>query len=468
MRSLQSNRGSVLIVALMFAAIIAISLTSYLKLSLSAGTLANRGFYMNAAQNLVDAGFERTIWALNDAKANPAPANWVDRAGFTQISSTEYRGTFPTDQPYYILSGNVKGQVKVWALYDTTTKVWHAVAKAIVTLGDGTTLDKTAECYLQQRSYSDGGMISKHGMSFNGNVRIDSWISRPSATLDVPYTTAVALSNAQIASPALIAAANADIYGYVAIGTDTITSTGLTVGASGRVADLTKQGSTYNNYIDPARVTFDFNGSFPEVDLPSSSGTVLSAITTSQTFSSNGTYTAPSMTLAGAADALRVTSNSTVTVIFTGNVTMSGSSQIIVDPGSKLTIYAGGDFQMTGSSGILNGTSSVPNNPDCFTLLGTRTDAQINAGSLMQNWILRGGSSLSCTVYAPNANVDVDGNADVYGSLVGNTVDMVGTGNFHQDESLRANRTSGLWGLMKWRELSTASQRAVYASQLAF
>src|SRR5689334_12530543 len=119
MRSMTSQRGSALIVALIFAAVIAISLASYLKLSTNGGSLANRSFYMNAALNLVDVGFERAIWSLSDARFHPAPANWVTHGGFTQVSANEYYGTFPHSSEhasgFYPLSGNAKGQVRVRA-----------------------------------------------------------------------------------------------------------------------------------------------------------------------------------------------------------------------------------------------------------------------------------------------------------------------------------------------------------------
>ena len=86
----------------------------------------------------------------------------------------------------------------------------------------------------------------------------------------------------------------------------------------------------------------------------------------------------------------------------------------------------------------------------------------------MQDWKVRGTSYLSCVIFAPNANVEVNGTGDTYGSLVGNRVDMVGSGAFHQDESLENRRISGLWKLLKWRELHTAADRLTYASELAF
>src|SRR5688500_17055791 len=127
MQSLKSNRGSVLIVSLIFAVIIAIALTSYLKLSLNAATLAHRSFYMNAAQNVVDIGMEKAIWSLNH-EMTLTPNHW-STGGFTPhpTIANSYCGSFPQTGDY-TFSGGVTGRVKVWAGdYNATDERWHLV-----------------------------------------------------------------------------------------------------------------------------------------------------------------------------------------------------------------------------------------------------------------------------------------------------------------------------------------------------
>jgi hypothetical protein len=494
MHSYKSNRGSVLIVALIFAVIIAISLTSYLKLSLNAGKLANRTFHLNAAQNLVDTGFERTLWCLNNAKLYGSPANWTTggfaaRTGF----SNEYQATLPTASTYYSLSGGAQGQVKVWAAYDTTTKLWHTVAQGIITLGDGTTLSKTAETYMRQRSYFNKGIVARNGMQFNGSTRVDSWDSNSDTEApgdDVLYSTGVAHTEAEVASPSLVSLQNADIYGWASIGTDD--ATGISVGASGKLA-----GSfTAGNGIDLTRLDYDFTASFPDVDAPTNSGltlgTALSAITAATVLprvdgaglplsadknaDGNYYYYVPSITLSAGADTIVIGPTTIdashpaakVVLVVPGDITMSGTSQLVINSKSSLTIYAASNFEMGGSSGIQNGTGSVPNNPVNFTLLGTRSEAQIAAGQSMQVINIQGNGYLSAVINAPNGNLTVNGTGDGYGSLMGNRVTMVGNGGFHQDESLQRIYNSSLWEVGKWRELSTETERGTYATQLAF
>jgi len=71
-------RGSILITALLFAVIIAIALTSYIKLSTTSLRLAHRTFFADAANNLAETGLEEAVWMFNnmgsssDAVANKA------------------------------------------------------------------------------------------------------------------------------------------------------------------------------------------------------------------------------------------------------------------------------------------------------------------------------------------------------------------------------------------------------------
>jgi hypothetical protein len=86
----------------------------------------------------------------------------------------------------------------------------------------------------------------------------------------------------------------------------------------------------------------------------------------------------------------------------------------------------------------------------------------------MQQVNVKGNSYLSAVINAPNGDVFINGTADTYGAILGNSVRLVGSGNFHADESLARATTTGLWGMTKWRELATQTERNVYAAQLAF
>ncbi|MFA6287633.1 MAG: hypothetical protein WC661_09645 [Opitutaceae bacterium] len=473
MRTLpHSKRGSVLIVALLFAGLIAISLTSYIKLTIMTARLANRSFYGNAAENLVDTGLEQALWSLNNS-------TFTGTAGFSLRSgyATQYQGTFPSSTTYYSFSQGVKGQVKVWV--DNSATAPHAVAKAIITLGDGTTLIKQAEVYMSKRSYFTNGLVAKNSLTFTGNVAIDSWSSDPdanAATAAIAYSSSVDKDAGKIASLSVqvssISVGNADVYGYAAVGGSSADA--IDVGATGRLGPY----GTANGVIDPTRVTYDFTTNFPDVTAPTTTPTTIAAINSNTTLpravdlvSGKTTYyySVPSISLTGG-DKVAVSAgyNVVITVTNTTGTTVktTGNAEINIPSTSTLTLYVAGDTAIAGN-GVVNGTSSVPNQPIAFQLYGTRS-ATTAASVGMQDIAIKGNGYLAAVVYAPNANVTVNGNGDTYGAIVCNQANMVGNGNFHYDESLANTLSTSAWQVSKWRELTTSSDRAAYSYRLSF
>jgi hypothetical protein len=482
MHSPRRDRGSLLIVTLMFAAIIAISITSYLKLALNASKMANRSFYLDQAQNLVDTGLEHAMWSLNNS------SNWSG-GGFSAWSghTNQYQGTLPSASTYFTFSGNVKGQVKMWV--DNSTSTPHAVAKSTITLGDGTTFVKMSEAYMQKRSYFANGLVARNTLTFNGNVSIDSWISHAdtaTTTDDVAYSTSVKRDSGKIASlrttVGSITVGNADVYGYAAVGGNSISD--ISVGSTGRVGPW----GVANGTIDTSRITYDFTTNFPDVGSPStgsvSTSYTLTAITGTTSLprtnpgghitdnpAADGKYYyfVPSIDIAGS-DNINIIAGASVVVIATQTtgtaIKAAGNSAINIPATSALTMYTAGDVSITGN-GVVNGTSTVPNPTTSFQLFGTRT-AAATVASGMQSMSIKGNGYLSGIVYAPNADVVVTGNGDTLGAVVANSVDMHGNGSFHYDESLANIASSDLWAVSKWRELSTSTDRATYATQLNF
>lgn len=470
MRPLKSIRGSVLIVALIFSAVIALVLGSSLSLALISNKLADQAYALNAAQNLADTGFEHALWALDNSGA------WTT-GGFTSSGLNQYQAVFPSSSSneFYPLSRGAKGKIKVWVGNSTTTP--HVVVQSIVVLGSGRTVSKYAEAYMLQRSYSTGGMVAKNGIDFTGHSTVvDSWVSHDDddTVTDVPYSTApgVRQSNAHFATPGMISQQNAKVFGYASIGSDD--NSGLSIGATGILSgDLNAANST----VDYTRVTHDFAANFPEFSAPSG-GTSLGAISAATNLTGGTSATSPiiystsSITI-GTSDPINIGTPTTpayVTLVVTGSVNFNGSAQFIINPGSKLTMYVAGDISMSGNEAIVNGdasnTTATMNMPSNFTLIGTRTAAQITSGN-RATWSIKGGSYMSAIVYAPSADITIGGNGDTFGSVVGYTVSM-NSGNFHQDESLSNIRNTGLWAVSKWRELQTQADRAAYSTQLNF
>ena len=76
---------------------------------------------------------------------------------------------------------------------------------------------------------------------------------------------------------------------------------------------------------------------------------------------------------------------------------------------------------------------------------------------------------MAATVYAPNASISANGGGNnttqsMYGAFVGYTVTLTGNAQFHYDENLKNANNGGSFSPTRWRELTTASDRATYAS----
>jgi hypothetical protein len=202
--------------------------------------------------------------------------------------------------------------------------------------------------------------------------------------------------------------------------------------------------------IDPARVSADFSADLPLLTAPVE-GTLLATVgDTLGTAGQSTKWRIASISLNG---------NKTLTIL--GDVTLiltqssgsaldvAGNAAIIVPDGSSLTVYVEADFKVAG-----NGVGNGNNRPGTVRIFGTSTSV---AGQSVQ---LAGNGALKAVVYAPNGDIKINGNGDIMGALVGNTVTFTGNAAFHYDESLASEGTDTSFGISRWRELGTAAERA--------
>jgi hypothetical protein len=480
------SRGSVLMVALILSGAIALALTSYLQLASATAKLSNRSYYMDGAQNLGDLGLEHALWSMNNQLWTTGNQYQVTLPPTSESSSTSAGG-------YYLFSGNVKGQVKIWADLTDAYKP-HVVVKSVVTLNDGSQVTKYAEAYLKTRSVFDNGIV---GNTLDLNGVVDGWNSDPTHNGSyLPYSTTLADANGKIAALSTTVGAadtgQTDINGYAAVGSSE-GGGGITVGSQGVIGDASYV-ATHRNSIQDGHATYDFTASFPDATFPtvptvSATGGAYSAGTftggnvtlpgATDVAASDGTYyyQVSSISLSGNSDTIQVTGGKKVVLMVTGDVSVGGSCPgIVIGSSGSLKLYTPGTVSISGN-GVTNGTASQTSGtldynhigqPIDFQLYGTRTAAYALAhGS--QSISIGGNGYLSAAVYAPNSAVHVNGNGAIFGAVVGGTVQFSGTNaRFHFDESLQDDLSNGTWKLRKWRELSTASEMALYDSQLTF
>jgi hypothetical protein len=442
----QQCRGSVLIVALMLTAIIAMMLASYLGLNLNSTRQAKRGFYSSAALNLVEAGAEEAVWSFNRATGGHTDA-WT---GWSDDGKSAWRKFTDFD-----FTQNTSGWVQV---YTTSLNPAPGINPRIIALAsvnppDGAPLIRMIEVTLRRRSYFASGLVAKESVTFKGtNTSVDSWDSDPDnnpATAAVPYSAEVRKDRGVVASTAVVNEAvllnHADVWGYVFTGGNQ-----PVVGSNGSIRGADTPAEVM---IDERRIATDFNAEFPPVFAPNDGTHLLAVGATLGTAGETTVWRCPTLTLHG---------NKTLTIL--GHVTLiltagpgvnaidvTGNASIIIPAGSSLTVYVEGNVKLAG-----NGIGNANARPLSFLLWGT---AQNPGGQDIQ---IAGNGALKAAVYAPNADVKINGNGDVMGSVVAGRITLVGNAAFHYDESLARYGDNTPFGIVKWRELTTAAERELY------
>lgn len=441
-----SRRGAVLIVALLLSAVIALMLGSYLSLNLNSTRQAFRSFQHQAAANLVEAGAEEALWAFNRAAAGHADA-WSD---WTINSPAAWR-KFPD----FDFTQNTSGWVKVYvtphrpAAHDRPKIITYAS----VNPANQSAVTRMMEVTLRKRSLFASGLVAKDTITFNGAMTtVDSWNSDPDgdpATAPVAYDETVRNDQGTVASAAVHNSAalinQADIWGYV--------FTGGQQPQVGHNGSIRGKDTAPEVAIDPGRIATDFNADFPPVDAPTD-GTYIAAIGSTLGVAGETTsWRCPSLSLSGNQS---LTILGDVTLVLTAPsgsdaLSLTGKATIIIPAGSRLRLYTEGNIKVAG-----NGITNPNVQPLSCQIWGTNRSA---AGQIIR---VAGNGVLCGIVYAPEAEITLNGNGDMMGSVVGRTITLTGNAAFHYDESLADFGDNSNFGISRWRELTTAEERGPY------
>jgi hypothetical protein len=118
-----------------------------------------------------------------------------------------------------------------------------------------------------------------------------------------------------------------------------------------------------------------------------------------------------------------------VVLHLTGDIQLENSCEIIVKPGSSLTIYTDGNIHSRNGSSI-----STENPPEAATSIQIYT-----TGEGKQFIDVKAKSEFTGTIYAPDDDVVLYAKGDAYGSIVADSFNYMAGGNFYFDEALRDN-----------------------------
>ncbi len=475
--SLASPRGSVLIVAMLFSAGIAVCLVSFIRLATSASQLSYRSFYAGAAMNAAETGLEYGMWSVNKQLAGESAAAW--NGWGPSATATRAQRTFVLGS----LSGGATSQVKVYVNRRDLAGEPFIVARSIITPRSGPPIEKWIKVTLKKRARFASGLVAKDRITFSGNnASVDSWDSDPdrlALTPPVPYSSSVRRDNGSVGSILIdnpsIFTNNADIWGTASTGGDNPTNE---VGANGSILGADSAAKNKSTWIkvtvDPDRIATDFTADFDPIVTPSG-GTTVAAM------SINGSPA----TIIGSLDpanprivrlpSISMSGNSSTVLNITGHValvltattgdalSMAGNSSIRIPDGSSLAIYSSANIKIAG-----NGVANLNTQPRALMIYGTAQDTDNNGSTVHQQIDIAGNGDLKAVVYAPNALTRVNGNGNVMGAVVSGQISLTGNAAFHYDESLGRLDTGEPLGLDEWNEFINFADRQAYASVMNF
>jgi hypothetical protein len=448
-----------MIVALLLAAAIAIVLGSYLQVGRTAQDLAHRGYYANVAVNLAETGLEKAMWSLNGG-------GWTG----WQTSGSDRYASFSVGS----YAGNTTGVVRVFVenhspAPGTTPRI---LARSTITPHRGNVLEKWLEIDGMLGSSPFQGVVAQKIEVSGGAAIFDSYRSRINGSkinwrAPIPDSSAIN-QGANITIVALstesdtVDASNSKIYGYIAVGSDEVDAISL-----GRNAMLTGDFTAPPRTQDLSRITSDASLSLKRMTMTPGEGTLLSDEVNTSTTLVSGTYTAlGGVKLNGSKNdlviegdvLLRVPTTSLTDTIFS----VGGGALIKIADGASLTIETPGNVAIAGNTVVNDGV------PGDFTIIGTR-DRSLTTNR--QEITLSGQGELKAVVYAPDANITLNGGGATghfFGSLVGHHVQLNGGANVTWDETLADDNRMRVWRLGRWIELTEAAERAAVASKLNF
>jgi hypothetical protein len=267
----------------------------------------------------------------------------------------------------------------------------------------------------------------------NQNIVVDSYDSSdPTKSTNGLYDVTKRQENGDIATDGqLIDAGNAQIFGDVATNAGTVSGAANITG--------TERTDFYQEPIPVGAPSWATTGS------PITSTTTLnaSAVNGSAQYSVSSISLSggKTLTLAGNPDG----SQTYISIYVSGDISVSGTGQIIIQPGVTATIYFAGNIDVSGN-GVLNSN----NQPQDLMLYGIQP-----SGGTSEHVNIGGNSQITASIYAPGHDVTVNGsgtNGHVYGSIVGKTVTMTGVSNLHYDERLGSTGVVNNYQIVSWFE----------------
>ena len=398
------QRGSALLAALCFAAVLSLALGSYVAVCHTSLQMSSRTMHYTRSIELAEMGLEQAIWSLNKN----------DWTGWTVASDTAQMTISGISY-----ENGATGEVDLSITdFDNSSGARTIHSDGVMHLPDGTTLTRSVSTKPKSAAFftnaiaAVGTSSSTDGVvKFNSGGTVDSYdSSRGDYPTQTPGYSAIVAGNA-------VTLTNAQIKGYVATSSGTVTycSSGMVIGpntAAGVKIDPSRLSST------PYQCAFD-------IVTPTGAGTLLPSGTATVGSPSDTTPRIYYATNARIYNATTLTVDGPVILVVSGYFNIEDTSTVIVTTNGSLAIYFSGDLLINGN-GIRNDTKL----PKRVALFGSSTDdLNLDFGPTLPFYGV---------IDTPGGSLTLRNNVTIYGAIVAKNVTFSGTAPVvHYDLDLR-------------------------------
>lgn len=382
------RRGAVLVLVTIAAVLLTLIGVGLLQVGLCNRFYAIISVHKIKACSAADAGLTIAISKMNEMLLTKS---WSDS---TLPEATDYSLPFCDGVCSYSVTGDLSG------------------GYTITSTGQTSRAQKTVSTTVELKGLFDNAILTKAGLTLKSGTLIDGYNSQN--PLDTSTDADIATQSA--ADSSITLNSGVEVKGDVRVGLGGDPDTAIK--DLGATIDGSKYGATTKEPLSPIDVPTDLFNMGTDISAQGSTVTIGPA--------DSGTYSAITLKSTGVPGVLEIDGGD-VELHITGAIELGQSCEIIVKDGSSLTLYVDGDIHSRESSGIT--VESPAKESETLKLYATGEDTQYFDIKAKSEWV--------GVVYAPNADVDLYANGDVYGAVVADNFEFKAGGNYHYDKALK-------------------------------
>ena len=423
-----ARKGIALATTLWIVVLIAILAFALLTLSNLTNFFSWRELNEVLAYEAAQAGVAQAMYNLSQDR------HWNE--GFSNVavpdSTATYSLTFASPQAYYSVNNLVNFPPANGYFCPATVPGGTAQLLSVGTsfLGGGKPVKRVIFASIKTGGQSVWGkfaLFGENSMRFVGGAETDSFNSAEGSYADTHSDTGGDIGTNAISAGAISLGSNVTIHGGIFAGPDGVETTVVSKGKN----------TSYTSFDDLSQPL-----ETPDVQAPAGSGIDIHYSGNNDNYLPPGTY--GSLMVSGKGNLIL----SSGVYVFNGEVKFGGTSDIVISESNGLpvtgpvVVYAKDDWDSSG-----NPVVNLSYRPRYFQLYGTPDCNTMKISGVGQAYY---------AVYANHADVEVKGNGDLFGAVVGQTIYMNGTADIHHDIDLTEVGPSPAGGkakLLGWYEL---------------